>query len=636
MRRFLSAFLTLVLAAGAVAPFAAASELAVQSVNTSEFPKVGMTVTLPSSTNGARPTAAKVWENGVETAASIENLTKDREPLDVVLVVDVSGSMKGVPLESAQRAAANFISKRSASDRVAVVAFGSSPRVVTGFTGDTATLGAAIRSLKASGETALYDGVTRSLDLFSGEPTRRRALVLLSDGRDTVSSTNLDVAVKRARQLSVPVFAVALKSPEYDPAALKTLARASGGRLTSAPSAASLVSIYGQLAEELQKSYLVSYVSRKPNTPDLDLRLALEGAGVPLTKSLFIANPTFNASALPAIPITPLTLTELIQQAATQSAIVLLAALSLGLLGFAIISSIVRERRPIDELAYYDQLQSVALAGGMDANTLDPSRNRILDLVGNVAERRGFIGLAQTKLERAGLPLRPTEYITFHVLAVLIAGLGTMVLSHKALLTLGVVVLTTTAPILWLNHLETRRRHAFEEQLPDILTLMAGSLRAGWGLQQSVDLVVQQAGEPASNEFRRVQAEVRLGLSLDQALRRLADRIGSADFAWVASAIAIQREVGGNLSEVLDTLAATMRERAELYRQVSALTAEGRLSAIILVLLPFLLAGALYFINPRYIAVLTGTIVGAVVLGFGLILLLVGVVWLQRVVKIDV
>ena len=115
-----------------------------------------------------------------------------------------------------------------------------------------------------------------------------------------------------------------------------------------------------------------------------------------------------------------------------------------------------------------------------------------------------------------------------------------------------------------------------------------------------------------------------------------AERIGSSDFQWTASAIAIQREVGGNLAEVLETLAATIRERAELYREVSALTAEGRFSAIILVALPFFLGFFLYLVQPVYMNVMFSSIFGLFALGGGLLLLLVGVIWLVRVVNIDV
>ena len=157
--------------------------------------------------------------------------------------------------------------------------------------------------------------------------------------------------------------------------------------------------------------------------------------------------------------------------------------------------------------------------------------------------------------------------------------------------------------------------------------MIAGSLRSGWGIQQAIDLIVDQTQDPAATEFRRVQSETRLGLSLEESLNKMAARLDSVDFAWIVSAIGIQREVGGNLAEVLDIAAAAIRERAELRREVVALTAEGRFSAIILVGLPFVMFGGLLFVGPRYIGQMTSSIYGLAMLGLAALLLLVGGIW---------
>ncbi len=156
------------------------------------------------------------------------------------------------------------------------------------------------------------------------------------------------------------------------------------------------------------------------------------------------------------------------------------------------------------------------------------------------------------------------------------------------------------------------------------------------GIQQALDLVVQEMGEPAVSELRRAQAESRLGLSIEEALEKMAERLDSDDFRWTVTAIAIQRDVGGNLAEVLDVLANTMRERAELRRHVHALTSEGRLSAIILFLLPFVMVTLLFVVNPGYISTLFTTPVGLTLLVFGGLLLIIGGVWLNRATKVEV
>ena len=150
----------------------------------------------------------------------------------------------------------------------------------------------------------------------------------------------------------------------------------------------------------------------------------------------------------------------------------------------------------------------------------------------------------------------------------------------------------------------SRRRKAFSTGLPDTLQLMAGSLTAGLSLAQSIDTIVNEGVEPIASEFRRVLVETRLGVSLETALEGVAERFDSKDFAWVVMAINIQRRVGGNLAELLDTVAATIREREYMRRQVAALAAEGKLSAFVLGGLPPLFFIYLLLTKYDYVSVL--------------------------------
>ena len=173
----------------------------------------------------------------------------------------------------------------------------------------------------------------------------------------------------------------------------------------------------------------------------------------------------------------------------------------------------------------------------------------------------------------------PRIFIAVSVLGLLIGG-GNLII--------GVIfmVLGALGPWMYLGFKRSRRKKAFERLLPDTLQLMAGSLAAGLSLAQSVDTIVRDGTEPVAGEFRKVLIETRLGLSLETALQGVADRFQSKDFEWVVMAINIQRQVGGNLAELLKTVAATMREREYIRRQVAALAAEGKLSAMVLGGLP--------------------------------------------------
>ena len=152
-------------------------------------------------------------------------------------------------------------------------------------------------------------------------------------------------------------------------------------------------------------------------------------------------------------------------------------------------------------------------------------------------------------------------------------------------------------------------------QLADTLQLMAGALSAGLSLAQGVDTVVREGSDPVASEFRRALMETRLGVDIEDALRGVAERMQSVDFEWVVMAIRIQREVGGNLAEILDNVADTLRERAMIRRQIRVLTAEGRLSAWVLAGLPVAIAIYMFIVNPDYIGLLFTHPIGLFMLG---------------------
>ena len=173
-------------------------------------------------------------------------------------------------------------------------------------------------------------------------------------------------------------------------------------------------------------------------------------------------------------------------------------------------------------------------------------------------------------------------------------------------------------------------------QLPDTLQLLAGTLKAGYGVLQAIDTVVKEVEDPMSSEFQRALTEARLGLPLEDSLGAMADRVDSDDFRWVVVAMNIQRQVGGNLAELLETVAATLRGREEVRGQIQVLSAEGRLSAVILFALPFVLLAYLLLTNPGYLAPLLTNTIGLLMMAGALVLMLVGWIWIRRLINIEV
>ena len=268
--------------------------------------------------------------------------------------------------------------------------------------------------------------------------------------------------------------------------------------------------------------------------------------------------------------------------------------------------------------------------------TTVPILRRAVDLTGDLAEKRGLLEKLERDLERANLPLRAAEAIFFGVAGSLVLGVLALLLTRNVMVALMVVLVGIAVPKAMLSLKVRKRQKAFEAQLPDMLALMAGTLRAGYSIGQGFEAVSKEMDDPMGRELRRVVTENRLGRPLDEALESVADRMGSDDFAWAVMAIRIQREVGGNLAELLLTVANTMTQRERLRRDVATLTAEGRMSAIVLGILPPALGAVMFVMNPEYISKLFQPGMGYVLLGAGVVAMLIGFAWMKKIITIEV
>ena len=265
------------------------------------------------------------------------------------------------------------------------------------------------------------------------------------------------------------------------------------------------------------------------------------------------------------------------------------------------------------------------------ATTLATATDFATDQIGKILAKRGR-SLAG-RLELAGIKTKASDVVLLTVAASLAAGALVMLVVGPAI---GLVVAVIIPLFGWfiLGFLVGRRKRAFAEQLDSTLQMMAASLRAGYSLLQSVQAMSSEADSPTKDEFSRVLNETRIGRALNDSLIEVSDRMRSEDFKWVAQAIAINRDVGGNLADVLDGVARTIRDRNQLHRQVTALAAEGKLSAIILMALPFGVTAFLTVSNPGYLNRLFTTTIGWGIIVASIIMLTVGGIWLRATVKI--
>lgn len=236
------------------------------------------------------------------------------------------------------------------------------------------------------------------------------------------------------------------------------------------------------------------------------------------------------------------------------------------------------------------------------------------------------------RFEQAGLRIRAADFLLMCAAAFLALGILGFLMGGLGLAFLLAIV-GPIGMLVWLNLKASRRQSKFGEQLPDTLQMLAGSMRAGHSLMRAVDGAAEESEAPMSEELRRVVNENRIGRDFVESLLDTAARMKSEDFLWVTQAIETQREVGGNLAELLQNVNETIVDRAKLARQVRALSAEGRMSAGVLVALPIFMLIMISFINPSYATVFFTTPVGWLMLSAVAALLTVGTFWLLRLIK---
>lgn len=613
------------------------------------------------------PTSVKVTLAGqpVPAVAQLVTQAQTQQQRATMLTIDLSASMRTpigttttTRIDAAKQAADAYLAGVPQDVYVGVVTFSDTAKVALAPTQDHATVKRVVDSLTAppNGSTALYDAVVLANGaLASRAQGSLNNQLLLTDGYNqpgpnAVGNTQA-TAIASLKTTKVTLDAVSIGSDATGLAELTALTRAGGGATVSADNADSLTTIFATAANDQANAILVD-VTVPPTvagtSQSVDVTATAGGqtigdsAVAPMPTSVTSVPSDIAAQYGPVpVAVAPVSITS-------QSWFlpVAVAAVGIGLfvlLAVAFLASDrenqttgrVRRRLSRYSLTSRQPTQStVATSGALGDSAVARSA---LELAGRVVQGRDLdTGLA-LKLDAAGIPLKPAEWMLIHVGITLLAALVFTLLSGFNLVaTLLGLVLGLAVPYLYMARKESRRLASFSAQLPETLQLLAGSMAAGYSLPQALDAVVREASPPMSAELNRALVETRLGVPVEDALETVARRMNSMDFAWVVMAIRIQREVGGNLSEILTTVAATMRERERLRRQVQVLSAEGRLSAIILGALPLVLLVYFVLIRPEYIGLLITSPIGILMIVVGLMLMVAGAFWLRRVVKVEV
>jgi tight adherence protein B len=579
------------------------------------FPDRQFTLDLPP---GTQPYSLEVTENGVPVIPHLAPIGEHRVPLSVAVLLDTSNSMRGKPLAAAVDAAETLIGQKPARSEAAVFGFAETPYLIHSWSANAATFDASLQSIAPSAGTSIWDAVGMASQSVGDRDGVSRALVLLTDGLDTTSGATITDAVNAARSVHARIFVVGLPGASGNRVDLDRLVAETGGKFVQVRSLDQLHGVYASLATELSRQYVLTYASQ------------LRGTGRPVTVDVRVAG--LSAQVHYTIPS--------ISEAApsephgwwtsTQAREAIAAAVGVLVLGMAYLLVRPKRRDPSRRLRGY-RLGTTPTPQDPLLLTA-PRRPRSRPRPG---ARRLWARFA-ADVDRAELGMPPVR------LLLLAMGIGTVVAGGVGLAA-GHPIAIVAGPVLgaigaWLyvGHAASAWYQHFDDQLPDALAVLASSLRAGHSLLQAIDNVAQEADEKTDAEWAEVVRQTRLGISVEDAIDDMTQRIGSRDLHWISLVARVQHQAGGNMAEMFDIVAETVRQRHRLRGQVRTLTAQGRMTRWVLTIAPFALGGLLVLMSPSYINGFLDSTAGQVMIAGACCLIVIGSLWLKKIVEIEV
>jgi tight adherence protein B len=318
-------------------------------------------------------------------------------------------------------------------------------------------------------------------------------------------------------------------------------------------------------------------------------------------------------------------------------ALIAFLAVALGTISVVFLWEWLQENRR--KRSMVDHLRSLAnepIGGSSDRSSVFRSAVMQSPWLRPIISRVPQLRDAEFLLQQAGLSW---SLQTLFILSIGAAvGLGSMTLIATRSFAIAVIATAVGAmlPSMYVRRRRTKRFNAFEEFLPECIDLVGRALRAGHPLSSGFKMAADDGPEPVAGEFRRVFEEQRFGLPVQDSLLSMADRINLVDVRILVTAILIQREVGGNLAEILDNLAAVVRDRFTIRRQVRVYTAQGRMTGYLLSALPIIIFSILYMLNPEYMSILFTDPVGKILIAIALSMQLLGFLWIRKIIKIEI
>jgi tight adherence protein B len=604
------------LALAGSAPAAGASTVSASFGDQGRFPARALLVSAPAS-QAVTPRSLQVTENGrpVQETSVTPLAAGSHGDFGVVLVIDTSQSMRGTPIQRAMLAARVLARHRTQNEEIGAIEFNSTASDVLPLTSSSALIDTALaRAPRIASGTHIYDATLLAIRELSAAHVTAGSVIVLSDGADLGSTVNQRTVAAAAATNGVRIYTVGVGDRSFTPRTLQALARAASGTYTHSATG-SLQGVLTAIQSQLSARYLVRY--RSDQGQGENVTVAVRVAGLPGAWVGHYRTPAHFPAAAPA----PVKAAPAPSFWATRLAAI---AISLGcallLVGGLLLHLTHRARK--DDLRL--RIAGFTTIVGPDAPPSRRERARLKDLVEVLMGRFVWWPRFKEEVEVGGFTRSGTEL--FIIMAVASLSLAVLAALVTGVLLLGLPILVL-GPVL-LSGIVRRRvdaqRRLFVDQLPGHLEEIGSAMRAGHSVIASIGAMAEDAVDPSRREFQQAVADEQLGVPLDAALRPIARRMKCSDIDQLALVATLNQRTGGNMAAVLDLIAAGVRERLDLRRELQALTAQARLSRWVVTALPVGVLAILAVIHPAYLYPVLHTTAGAIVLVLATLLLIAG------------
>lgn len=592
------------------------------------FPNRSYLLSLPPGAT-ARPDQIRVREDGkrVSDLSVLPASAASSRGFGVVLVLDASRSMKGVAIRDAMAAARTFARRRHENQQLGVVTFNGRSQIALPLTRDDGAIARVLSKPPVlDRETHVYDAVDTAVRMLAEARVKPASVVVLSDGDDTGSTMSSGEVAAAARRNGVRVFSVGLRSGAFDPRSLARLSRDARGLYNEASGAGDLARIYDELGSRLANEHLLVY--RSLAGPKDRVHVNVQVDEVPGAATIEYTTPALRTA------VQPYRAGGFWDSPAALFLVSITASLLLVATVYFAFSQPTR-RNLRRRLSHF--VSPAAEQGEVLGPTGAPiaASTGVLAGFGRMFQHAKWWPTFEEELDVAGFKVAPAQLAGATVAGTIVTTLLLGMVSGSVLIA-ALGLLLPLAVRRFVKFKLQRQRKGFGEQLADNLQVISSALRAGHSLVGAMAVAVTDAPQPTKRELERVVADERLGVPLEDGLSVVARRMDNRDLEQVMLVASLQRETGGNTAEVVDRVADTVRERADLLRMIMTLTAQGRISRWIVTALPVVLALMISVINPNYLDPLFQTSAGHFMLVVAVILLVSGSLVIKKIVNIKV